>query len=77
MKAAGRVHRWQHKESHYPMCRLGHEFRSLLSLMDCRVSGFHFPLVILIDYLYVPHDCLVLFIPEFTSDLQIVLEGTG
>lgn len=27
-----------------------HEFRSLIKFMDCRVSGIHFPLVVIIDY---------------------------
>ena len=28
----------------------GQELKSLLELMDCRVQGLHFPLMVLIDY---------------------------
>ena len=29
----------------------GHEFLSLMELIDCRVKGLHFPLIVLVDYL--------------------------
>lgn len=28
----------------------GHELRGLMCLLDCRVSGLHFPLMVLCDY---------------------------
>ncbi len=28
----------------------GHEFKGLMSYIDCRVEGLHFPLMVLIDY---------------------------
>eukprot|EP01119_Soliformovum_irregulare_P025748 TRINITY_DN9620_c0_g1_i3.p1 TRINITY_DN9620_c0_g1~~TRINITY_DN9620_c0_g1_i3.p1 ORF type:complete len:666 (+),score=209.19 TRINITY_DN9620_c0_g1_i3:3-2000(+) len=35
----------------FSMKTAGHEFLSLMQLMDCRVRGLHFPMVVLIDYL--------------------------
>ena len=37
----------------YSIKTAGHEYLSLMELMDCRVKGLHYPLTVLVDYLYV------------------------
>ena len=34
----------------YMMKAAGHELRSLMAMMECRVSGLHFPLMVLVDH---------------------------
>jgi len=34
----------------YIMKAAGHELKAIMECMDCRVSGLHFPLIVLVDY---------------------------